>query len=159
VRAVVDVLGLGPGQLGDAPVVNATTSRTKTLIPVSDPDVLDALAPRWAGIEGVCARIDSTGLYPYAVSDRERAVVDARQFPRNAGYPEDPATGVAAAALAYGLLAGAVVSLDGPALTVRQGRAMGRPSRMSVRFEPDGSACWVGGRVTRRSRAAPGPRR
>ena len=90
----------------------------------------------------MCAQIGSTGLYPYALSGPHR--FDARQFPRASGYPEDAATGIAAAALAFGLLRLGLVAADGPGLHVRQGRAMGRPSRIAVRFRPEGG-CWVGG--------------
>ena len=145
---VATVLGVGPDELA-GPVVNAATSRTKTLVPVDSSARLDAIVPLWDEVEALCTRLDSTGLYPYAVSGRDPLVVDARQFPRGSGYPEDPATGIAAAALAYGLLERGLLSPDGSTLTVRQGRAMGRPSRISVRLDPDGSGCWVGGRVQR----------
>jgi PhzF family phenazine biosynthesis protein len=147
-RAVTDALGLPPAALAGRPV-NAATSRVKTLVPLADAAVLDAIEPRAEAIEAVCRRINSTGLYPYVVVGTDPVTVDARQFPSGAGYPEDPATGVAAAALAYGLLADGTLRADGPPLVVRQGRAMGRPSRLTVRLEDDGSGCWVGGPVVR----------
>jgi PhzF family phenazine biosynthesis protein len=147
-NAVLRVLGLSQADLTDAPVRNATTSRTKTLVPVRDVARLDEIEPDLDRIEAVCAAIGSTGLYPYAPSgDRQ---VDARQFPRSSGYPEDPATGVAAAALAFGLLASGLVAADERPIFVRQGRAMGRPSRISVRFDIAGGqirGCWLGGSV------------
>src|SRR5690606_41767239 len=81
--------------------------------------------------------------------------VDARQFPRSSGYPEDAATGIAAAALAFGLLHDGLVDPARP-VTVRQGRAMGRPSRIELRFRSAGGGVWMGGevRLTRRSTAA-----
>ncbi len=144
---VLDVLGLERGQLA-GPVRNARTSRTKTLVPVADPAVLDALSPAWDRVETACDAVDSTGLYPYArTGDRQ---FDARQFPRSSGYPEDPATGVAATALAGGLVADGTVTPDGP-VVVRQGRAMGRPSRIVVSFDvtSDGTlaTCWLTGSV------------
>jgi PhzF family phenazine biosynthesis protein len=151
VQGVLDVLGLGPADLADRPVSNATTSRTKTLVPLADPDRLATLRPDFARMEQICTAAGSTGLYPYAVLDAERAVVDARQFPRSSGYPEDAATGIAAAALAFALLDAGLVATDGPPLTVRQGRAMGRPSRITVRFDTDSagtvSGCRLGGAV------------
>jgi PhzF family phenazine biosynthesis protein len=55
--------------------------------------------------------------------------VVARQFPVDAGYPEDPATGVAAGALAAYLAAEA--GTDGwLTVDIDQGDAMGRPSRL-----------------------------
>lgn len=140
------VLGLRPDEL-TGPVVNAATSRTKTLVPHGSTARLDAIVPRWDEVEALCTRLDSTGLYPYAVTSDNPPVVDARQFPRGSGYPEDPATGIAAAALAYGLLERGLLAPDGPALTVRQGRAMGRPSRITVRLDPAVPGCWVGGHV------------
>jgi PhzF family phenazine biosynthesis protein len=145
---VLDVLGLARGDLAGRPVVNATTSRTKTLIPVRDAARLDAIRPELSHVEAVCTRIGSTGLYPYAPSGERR--VDARQFPRSSGYPEDPATGIAAAALLFGLLAEGLVAADERTITVRQGRAMGRPSKILVRLEvTDGHprGCWLGGPV------------
>lgn len=145
---VLDALGVTGADLV-GPVVNATTSRTKTLVPLSSVDVLDALRPDPVAVDRACAAVGSTGLYPHVVTGER--TVDARQFPRGAGYPEDPATGVAAAALAFGLLDRGVVAADGGPITVRQGRAMGRPSRIEVRFEvTDGEVggCWLGGLVS-----------
>jgi trans-2,3-dihydro-3-hydroxyanthranilate isomerase len=47
-------------------------------------------------------RIDFTGLASYAF-DTKGNIVDARQFPKPAGSSENPATGIAAAALAFAL--------------------------------------------------------
>lgn len=69
---------------------------------------------------------------------RERAeLVHARDpFPVG-GVVEDPATGAAAAALGGYLRAAGLV--DAPAtLEIRQGEAMGRPSRLIVRIPPEG---------------------
>jgi PhzF family phenazine biosynthesis protein len=134
VAAILSVLGITAAELAPRPVQNACTSRVKTLVPIADPGILDGLRPDFARMEAVCDLLSSTGLYPYAVSDRASQVVDARQFPRSSGYPEDAATGIAASALAFGLLENELVGdTDGP-ITVRQGRAMGRPSEMTLRF-------------------------
>lgn len=148
--AVLDVLGLGPGDLADRPLLNAATSRVKTLVPVRDATTLDAVRPDHDRMEAVCGRVGSTGLYPYAVVDLDRLLVDARQFPRSSGYPEDAATGIAAAALAFGLLELGLVEASAVAVTVRQGRAMGRPSEITVRFAREDAVvrgCWLTGRV------------
>lgn len=130
------------------PVRNATTSRTKTLVELADPERLDTLAPAPDEVERACSTVDSTGLYPHARTGARR--FDARQFPRASGYPEDPATGIAAAALVSGLVdAGTVDPTAGP-VVVRQGRAMGRPSRITVtvdRDDPAGPVLWLGGPV------------
>jgi PhzF family phenazine biosynthesis protein len=147
---ILDVLGITPDQLAPFPIHNASTSRVKTLVPLASPRELDRLQPDFARIEGLCEKIGSTGLYPYAPSDRDRQIFDARQFPKASGYPEDAATGIAAAALSFGLLANGMVEASERAITIRQGRAMQRPSEISIRFQLDQgrpSGCWLGGAV------------
>jgi PhzF family phenazine biosynthesis protein len=151
---ILDALGIDDTQLAPLPIQNACTSRVKTLIPLASTAVLDTLQPRFDKIGPLCERIGSTGLYPFATFDACRQVFDARQFPRASGYPEDAATGIAASALSFGLLANGLVEGTTRTITVRQGRAMKRPSQISVRFrikEGNGSAkpdgCWIGGPV------------
>ena len=146
---VYDVLGLDPSHRPAAvPVLNAATARVKTLVAVPDIETLDRLQPDLARIEDLCSRIGSTGLYPWAPGDETPGTFDARQFPAASGYPEDAATGIAAAALAYGLHRLDPALVADQQVRVRQGRAMGRPSLITVRFDggPD-DGCWVGGAV------------
>lgn len=148
---ILSILGIEARDLAALPVRNARTSRVKTLIPLKSTAILDALQPDFARIESVCERIGSTGLYPFAISDPAARIFEARQFPKSSGYPEDAATGIAAAALAFGLLEDGLVSAgDGPVL-VRQGRAMGRPSEIRIRFRTGENGaicgCWLGGAV------------
>ncbi|GHU30167.1 hypothetical protein AGMMS50256_16570 [Betaproteobacteria bacterium] len=149
---ILDVLGITEDEMLPLPIQNAATSRVKTLAPLRSVALLDGLKPDFARMEALCERIGSTGLYPYAISDDSAGVFDARQFPKASGYPEDAATGIAAAALLFGLLQnGQVRAGEGP-ITVRQGRAMGRPSAINVRFRHDESGkitgCWLSGSVT-----------
>jgi PhzF family phenazine biosynthesis protein len=147
---VRSVLGVSADQMAVLPIQNARTSRVKTLVPLASAAILDGLTPDFSRVEAACERIGSTGLYPYAVSDAANQVFDARQFPKSSGYPEDAATGIAAAALAFGLLQTESVR-HGSTVRVRQGRAMGRPSAITVRFrlDPGGETigCWLGGQV------------
>ncbi len=146
---ILSVLGIGTEDLAPLPVRNARTSRVKTLIPLKSVAVLDGLKPDFGRVEWICEKIGSTGLYPFAVSGSN--IFDARQFPKSSGYPEDAATGIAAAALAFGLLEAGQATATGGAIRVRQGRAMGRDSEIVVRFETDRtgavSGCWLGGKV------------
>ena len=115
---------------------------------------------------------DSTGVYVYAphppsppptrstsTDSNSRLSFECRQFPRSSGYPEDPATGIAAAALAASLRFGGgregggessnsnsssgnetvtPTSLDNDndndnvTFDIYQGTAMGRPSLIQV---------------------------
>ncbi|WP_454742521.1 PhzF family phenazine biosynthesis protein [Cupriavidus necator] len=153
--AVAAVLGL-PAHAAAYPMTNAATSRVKTLVALPDVATLAALQPRFAEVEALCEAIGSTGLYPYAPGAPEdppaapaTRAVHARQFPRASGYPEDAATGIAAAAL-WGHLAAASGG-DALVLAVRQGESMGRPSEILVapRLGPDRAVegCWLSGAV------------
>jgi PhzF family phenazine biosynthesis protein len=132
--AVLTSLGIDRGTLADRPVHNGVTSRMKTLVPMRDAAALNALAPASDAVEAACTRIGSTGLYPYAVLDGPARLFEARQFPRASGYPEDAATGIAAAALAFGLLEDGLVAPDDRPIRILQGRAMGRLSEIRVRL-------------------------
>jgi len=129
-------------------VLNASTSRVKTLVRLQNVEALHALRPDFAAVEALCERLGSTGLYPYAVADGAEATVSARQFPKSSGYPEDAATGIAAAALAWGLREAGLVGEAATLVTVRQGEAMGSPSAIFVRL-PAATAttegCWLRG--------------
>ena len=110
------------------------TSRVKTLIPMRDSERLQALITDMKRTETCCTRLGSTGLYPYAVLDRDAQLFEARQFPRSSGYPEDAATGIAAAALAFGLLRIGLIKSNDACVRVLQGRTMGCLSEISVRI-------------------------
>jgi len=147
---IIDAIGLEADDILDLPFLNASTSRVKTLIPVKSPERLDAAQPDSARIEALCELLDSTGFYLFSPSPHNPRQFDSRQFPKSSGYPEDAATGIAATALAFGLLAYAMIEADDQAILVHQGRAMGRPSDIHVRFDfagasPQPTGCFVGG--------------
>lgn len=148
---VLSCLGISVSELAPTrKVQNAKTSRTKTLVPIKDHSVLDRLSPDPAAVQSICEKIDSTGLYPYVVLDQDTQLVEARQFPRSSGYNEDPATGIAAAALTYGLLYSDVVLADTlQPIVVRQGWSMGQPSEIFVtlRHGEGVEGCWISGKV------------
>ena len=142
----LEALGLGEDALAGL-IENATAPRTKTLVPLRTRRLLDRLDPDQETVRRACDTLGSSGLYPYVVETG--SVAHARQFPKSSGYREDPATGVAAAALFFALRSSGALDEDQP-LTVHQGAAMGRPSRILV--EPTGfsgapGACRVRGAV------------
>ena len=128
-------MGCAPEQiLGARPV---SVSRAKLMIDIVG---LASLEPDPEAVRRVCERLDVTGLYPFAVGPD--GGVFARQFPRDSGYPEDPATGLAAAGLAC--LLATRESADGRhTYGIHQGQAMGRPSLITAH------ATRVGAVVTR----------
>ncbi|KAJ5671688.1 hypothetical protein N7507_000815 [Penicillium longicatenatum] len=152
---ILSSLGLTEEDLAPGyPVQNGCTSRTKTLIPLKNRDILQNITPDSEPIRRVCEQIESTGLYPYIILDSTTQLIEARQFPRSVGYVEDPATGIAAAALLFGLVENGIVEpgTEKP-VRVRQGWAMGKPSEISVclRHGGDGVGCWITGKVKWRS--------
>ncbi|TCT06363.1 PhzF family phenazine biosynthesis protein [Paralcaligenes ureilyticus] len=147
---ILETLGLSADELMPVGIVNATTSRTKTLIPLRSVERLNKLTPKLSQIKAVCDALGSTGLYPFAAGSTEKNAFQARQFPRSSGYPEDAATGIAAAALLYGALRYGLVTLSNDVVKIRQGVAMGRASEIFVQFQAPGDAskgCWVSGAV------------
>jgi len=151
-QAILDVLRITEADLSPLPISNAATSRIKTLVPLRNTEILDALKPDFSRMESLCASLGCTGLYPFAVHSLTDRVFESRQFPKASGFPEDAATGVAATALAFGLVAYGLIPCDGKRLTVRQGRAMGHPSEIFVRLDlPEGGSrpqgCFLGGRA------------
>ncbi len=155
-QRVAEVLRVQPSLITVA-MVNAATSRVKTLVELPSTDLLHGLQPDFSAIEAVCEAIGSTGLYPYALGavHDTGSTVFARQFPKSSGYPEDAATGIAAAALWGSLVRFGTVpagEAGHPAVcVVRQGDAMGCPSAIEVqaRFGPadEVQGCWLSGRV------------
>jgi trans-2,3-dihydro-3-hydroxyanthranilate isomerase len=144
VAAVRAALG---GVEPSGPVRSVSTARPKVMVPLADEATLDALAPDMEALWAACEALGVTGFYPFASTGEDTA--SARQFPLRAGYDEDPATGVAACALAAHLAD--LRGNDGRhALTIFQGRALGRPSRIEAEAIREGGAIVatrVGGRA------------
>lgn len=166
VSATLAALRLSPDDLLPLPIINATTSRTKTLIPLRDVARLQTLTPHLDRIEALCDALSSTGLYPFAPEPETSPeapeapaapaapahfdTFQARQFPRSSGYPEDAATGIAAAALLYGVRHYDLLLPTAPGIAVHQGVAMGRPSTISASFRSPSAidqGCWLSGDV------------
>jgi trans-2,3-dihydro-3-hydroxyanthranilate isomerase len=114
----------------DTPV-SVSVSRPKLLVEVDNTTTLQTVRPTPELVADLCRGTGTTGLYAFAVPEADLREAWARQFPLNSGYPEDPATGLAAAAL------GVLLALREPgegmySYLIRQGHAMGRPSRITV---------------------------
>jgi PhzF family phenazine biosynthesis protein len=130
---------------------NSSVARPKTLIPVKSADRLhSATAPKNATkFQQMCESIESTGLYLYDSSSTTN--IECRQFPKSSGYAEDPATGIAAGALAASLHRHQILkssdaasngeSGDSVSTTVLQGTAMGRPSQIKVKIDNYTTSC------------------
>lgn len=115
-----------------APIQTVSVSRSKTIVPIQGRDVLDRLNPDFERLWSLCDQYKSTGFYLFTLdTESGDADAEARQFPRRAGYNEDPATGVAACALAVYFTEHAVLGARHEGwheFTIEQGHSMGRPS-------------------------------
>ena len=141
---ILSSLKITENELANGEIINACTSRMKTLVPLQSTMILNSLSPDFDQVKEICMEIGSTGLYPYCRSEQD-TMFHARQFPRSAGYPEDAATGIAASALA-GVLKQTGVINSHRRITVLQGEAMGNPSRLDVDFEEStegGTGYWI----------------
>lgn len=119
--------------------MNASVARPKTLVYVNSIEALNGARQPKVFLEepqqrnsfaAACGAIDdSTGIYLYTNKPDEKDAWECRQFPRASGYPEDPATGIAAAALAAALYRDGIYL---PVYKFYQGTAMERPSLIEV---------------------------
>ncbi|MCD7035220.1 PhzF family phenazine biosynthesis protein [Metabacillus sp. GX 13764] len=120
---VCEALQITSDDLADRPIQSVSVSRPKLIVPLKSEETLHRLNPNFEALWKVCEKYSTTGFYPFAESS---GIYHARQFPLKAGYPEDPATGVAAGALGSYLAAG---ESDGwKRFEIHQGEAMARPS-------------------------------
>lgn len=144
VSRVASALRIAPGSITGA-VRSVSASRPKLMVPLPTEAALDSLAPDFELLWQVCDELGVTGFYPYT-HNADDADLAARQFPRRAGYVEDPATGVAAAALAAHLALG-VPNPGWHSWRTAQGRAIGRPSALTAEAHVDGSGMVTATRV------------
>lgn len=123
------------------PVESVSVSRPKLLVPLRDSRVLDKLEPDFDALSTLCDAFRVTGVYPFTRdTDKANADVEARQFPLRAGFPEDAATGVAAAALGAYLVKYDRQSRTGEhRLRIAQGYAMSAPSLIEALVDCEGA--------------------
>lgn len=120
--------------LTTSPIQVVSVSRPKLLVPLENSKVLDALTPDYEALWETCEKLHVTGFYPFTrQTDKAGAHAEARQFPLRAGFPEDAATGVAAAALGAYLATYDRKCQTGQHLfRIAQGYAMGAPSQIEA---------------------------
>jgi len=146
---VADVLGIPVDDIAvavESPAQSVSVSRAKLLVPLRHSRILNHLKPDFEALWRLCDEEKVTGLYPFTRHTEQRSVdAEARQFPLRAGFPEDAATGVAAAALAaYMAHYDLKDRLGIHDFRIAQGYAMGAPSLLEATAE-----CSVDGQITR----------
>ncbi|MED0670740.1 PhzF family phenazine biosynthesis isomerase [Aneurinibacillus aneurinilyticus] len=131
VEEICKALCIGIDDINNFPIQSVSTSRYKLIIPLKSVGTLNNLKPNFEYLWKLCDEFNTTGFYPFAIEQESKQCVQARQFPKRAGYNEDPATGVAASALGAYLTENKVFYplKDGwNSYKIIQGIAMGRPS-------------------------------
>jgi len=134
-------LGLAPGDIGDAPLWVDTGSE-QLVVPVAGADAVRRAAPRAEAMQAYASNGARAMAYVFA---RHADRVLARFFfLKHGAVVEDPGTGSACANLG-----GWLIATQAPLpqrLTIDQGEAVGRPCRLALAVDADGSIR-VGGRV------------
>ncbi|MBB6308560.1 PhzF family phenazine biosynthesis protein [Xanthobacter tagetidis] len=149
------LLGLAPDDVLDGAVTPACCSGGVpfTFIPVRDRAALARIRLDGALWQAQIAQGPAPHLYALAMEDWGAGTdICARMFAPSMGIAEDPATGVAAVALAA-YLAGLRTLAEGEArFAIRQGEDMGRPSLVELTVDVSGgriSGVHVGGGAVR----------
>jgi trans-2,3-dihydro-3-hydroxyanthranilate isomerase len=99
--------------------------------------VVAAAKPDAARLLVALRDVSAQGCYLYSLDAIDPAAAHARFFNPTVGITEDPATGSAAGPLAWHLATRGLVPAAGE-ITIEQGHAVGRPSRLAVRIGPGG---------------------
>ncbi len=133
--ALAAALGLLPADLvGEAVTISAGSPHL--LVEIADRGAVDRAAPDGRALLGQLRAAAAQGCYLYSLDGPKAAY--ARFFNPTVGILEDPATGSAAGPLAWHLGRRGLVPW-GTEVVVRQGVAMGRPSRLAVGISPEGA--------------------
>ncbi|MBA3463895.1 MAG: PhzF family phenazine biosynthesis protein [Deltaproteobacteria bacterium] len=135
------MLGLPTDAVSDEPLwVN--TGSEQLVIPIASPELVRAAAPSYELLAkfGTSPTREEAMAYLWAKGEPEHTV--RFFFTLNGGVVEDPATGSACANLGgWHLATGQPLPV---ALTLRQGDAVGRPSRLGLRVDADGGVFVTG---------------
>ena len=122
----------------NSPSLNSSVARHKTLVPIASLQKLHSASnPKDPSeFKALCDAIESTGVYLYCNNASESHLdvltYECRQFPRDSGYPEDPATGIAAAALASSIYSRKFSDDSEVRFEIIQGTAMGNKSLINI---------------------------
>ena len=117
------------------PIQSVSTSRPKLMVPIINDKYLHNLEPNFKTLWSTCDRYNTTGFYPFSLqTENKKYDFEARQFPNNVGYNEDPATGVAACALgAYLTKYSKKKNYNNKPIIIGQGKTLGKKSKIMVK--------------------------
>lgn len=131
---VAEALKLAATRLHESlPARIAHKGSSRLLVPVRDPDALDALAPNFDTLIALGRELRTEGFFVFAplVADGVRTT-ESRMFCPAIGIAEDPVSGNAHAMLAAYLWEAGWFTGQDALFTGRQGRQVGRPGEVRV---------------------------
>lgn len=133
------------------PACIARKGSSRLLIPVADPQLLDALAPDFEALLALGQELETDGFFVFAAENGAGGPATvSRMFCPALGIPEDPVSGNAHAMLAAYLRAHGLAGGDAAGFTGHQGRQMRRPGEVRVRMDVEQGelrAVRIGGRA------------
>jgi trans-2,3-dihydro-3-hydroxyanthranilate isomerase len=141
-KEVASSIGVGVESIftREFPLSRASTGLPFLMVATKSMEVLEKLVPKQAEITTLCRELDVAGLMAYTWSVLEPgSTVHARCFLPSPGIVEDPASGMAAGALAAYLVDNEFIPRERfDKITIEQGYFVGRPSLIRVRVEKRG---------------------
>ncbi len=143
VKEVASALGLGVDSLftDEFPISRASTGLPCLLVPVRSLDIIGRVEPKRDELHALSKELDVAGVvvYTWGVFSEE-STVHARCYIPSPGTLEDPASGLGAGALGAYLAENEFISKDRyERMVIEQGDWIGRPARIHVRVEKQGS--------------------
>lgn len=112
------------------------------MIPLPDVATLQSLLPDMDAITAITKKYDAVSFHVFAFGD-DGYTAHVRDFAPLYDIPEESATGTANASLTYYLQQNGYLGTEAECALI-QGEAMGRPSVIATRIQPDGNI-FVGG--------------
>ncbi len=119
-----------------------STGLPDLMIPLPDVTTLQSLQPDMEAIAEITKKYDAVSFHVFAFGN-DGYTAHVRDFAPLYDIPEESATGTANASLTYYLQQNGHISTDAECAFI-QGEAMGRPSVIATRIQPDGNI-FVGG--------------
>lgn len=142
VKEVASAIGVGVDSIFDHefPLSRVSTGLPFLLVSLKSMDVMERLSPRQQEITQLSKELDVAGVMAYSWNVMDTgSTVHARCFLPSPGIVEDPASGLAAGALAAYLVENDFIPRESfESIVIEQGHFLGRPSHIRVRVEKRG---------------------
>jgi len=142
VKEVASAIGVGVDSIfnQEFPLSRVSTGLPFLLVSLRSMDVMERLAPKQVEVTQLCRELDVAGVMAYSWNVMDAgSTAHARCFLPSPGIVEDPASGLAAGALAAYLVENDFVSREVfEKIVIEQGHFLGRPSHIRARVEKRG---------------------